>query len=406
MAWLIGAHSGSAPDDVIGHAMPNFHVGGANLLTLRSVLYGQTIVTLTTGGFRNIDIVRGFWDIARKYRVTSLIATPATAAAILAQTDANSTGHEIKTFNCGGSTIPVDVLRGFHSRFGVWLREIWGMSEFHGMVSIHPDVGVEPVVGSVGRAAPWHRIKVIEVDAENRFVRECAPGERGALVASGAALAPGYVDERFNTAFFVTGMPGEARWANTGDLGTMDEDGNVWIFGRAKDVIIRGGHNIDPKLIEDVLIRHPAVQIAAAIGQPDAAKGEMPVAYVQLKPGTTASVEELLELCREQVQERAAVPVQIRIIDQIPLTAVGKMNKPVLRVDAMLRVAREQAATVIGTLGTFDMTVDESGVRPRVKLEIRPAVTDVATLRKQLEAAFGRYEFDTLISITDPHAGR
>ncbi len=403
MAWLIGAHAGSAPDDVIGHAMPNFHVGGANLLTLRAVLYGQTIVTLTTGGFRNTDIVRRFWDIVRKYQVTSLIATPATAAAILAQTDADSHGHGIRIFNCGGSTIPVDVLRGFHGRFGVWLREIWGMSEFHGMVSIHPDIGVEPVIGSVGRAAPWHRIKVIEVDAENRFVRECAPGERGSLVASGAALAPGYVDERFNAALFVTGMPDAARWANTGDLGTMDEHGNVWIFGRAKDVIIRGGHNIDPKLIEDVLMRHPAVQIAAAIGRPDAAKGEMPIAYVQFKPGATTSVEELLELCREQVQERAAVPVQVLITPQIPLTAVGKVNKPALRADAMLRVAREQAATVIGNSGTFDVTVDESGVRSRVKLDIRTTIAEVTELREQLGAAFGRYEFETVISVVGPH---
>jgi fatty-acyl-CoA synthase len=405
MAWLIGAHAGSALDDVIGHAMPNFHVGGANLLTLRSVLYGQTVVTLTTSGFRNVDIVRGFWDIVRQYRVTSLIATPATAAAILAQTDANSTGHGIRIFNCGGSTIPVDVLRGFHRRFGVWLREIWGMSEFHGMVSIHPDIDAEPVVGSVGQAAPWHKIKVIEVDTENRFIRECAAGERGVLVASGAALAPGYVDERFNAEFFVTGMPDDARWANTGDLGAMDERGNVWIFGRAKDVIIRGGHNIDPKLIEDVLIRHPAVQIAAAIGQPDAAKGEMPIAYVQLKPGATTSVEELLALCREQVQERAAVPVQIQITSQIPLTAVGKINKPALRADAMLRVARDQAAAIIGNAGTFDATVDESGVRPRVKLDIRLLLADVAALREQLEAAFGRYEFETIISVVDPHSG-
>ncbi len=198
-------------------------------------------------------------------------------------------------------------------------------------------------------------------------------------------------------------MPDDARWGNTGDLGTMDEHGNVWIFGRAKDVIIRGGHNIDPKLIEDVLIRHPAVQIAAAIGRPDAAKGEMPIAYVQFKPGATTSVEELLELCREQVQERAAVPVQILITPQIPLTAVGKVNKPALRADAMLRVAREQAATVIGNSGTFDVTVDESGVRSRVKLDIRTTSVEVTELREQLGAAFGRYEFETVISVVGPH---
>jgi fatty-acyl-CoA synthase len=147
------------------------------------------------------------------------------------------------------------------------------------------------------------------------------------------------------------------------------------------------------------------VQSAAAIGQPDAAKGEMPIAYVQLKPGATTSAEELLALCREQVQERAAVPVQIQITAQIPLTAVGKINKPALRTDAMLRVARDQAAAIIGDTGTFDATVDESGVRPRVKLDIRPVLADVVALREQLEAAFGRYEFETMISVVDPHTG-
>lgn len=399
MAWLIGAHAGAAREDVVGHAMPNFHVGGANLLTLRAVLYGQTIVTLTTDGFRNPEIVRGFWRIVRHHGITSLIATPATAAAILAQPDASSNNHLVRIFNCGGSTIPVDVLRGFHRRFGVWLREVWGMSELHGMVSVHPDVGDEPVVGSVGRAVPWHRIKVIEIDASNRFIRECAPGERGALVVSGAALSPGYVDTRFDADFFVTGMPDGARWGNTGDLGAMDERGYVWIFGRGKDVIIRGGHNIDPKLIEDVLVHHPAVQIAAAIGRPDAAKGEMPIAYVQLKPGAAASVDELLALCREQVQERAAVPVQILIVPQIPTTAVGKVNKPALRAETMLRVASEQAAAVSGDHRGIEVRLDESGVRQRVKLEVRTRREDVNTLLERLRAAFRSYEFETVISV-------
>jgi fatty-acyl-CoA synthase len=331
--------------------------------------------------------------------VSSLIATPATAAAILAQPMADSAGHLIRTFNCGGSTIPTDVVRGFHERFGVWLREVWGMSEFHGNVSIHPDLEVAPVIGSVGRAVPWHRIKVVELDSANRFVRECSPGERGCLVASGAALIPGYVDARFDSEFFVAGMPDGARWANTGDMGSMDERGYVWIFGRAKDVIIRGGHNIDPKLIEDVLVHHPAVQLAAAIGRPDAAKGEMPIAYVQLKPGATATAEELLALCREHVQERAAVPVEILFVPQIPMTAVGKVNKPVLRKETMLRVASEQAAAVVGERGALAIQLDESSVRPRIKLEVLASASDGPALREQLTAAFRRYEFETVVSV-------
>jgi fatty-acyl-CoA synthase len=100
------------------------------------------------------------------------------------------------------------------------------------------------------------------------------------------------------------------------------------------------------------------------------------------------------------------VPVQIRITEQIPLTAVGKINKPALRADAMLRVAREQAATVIGESGTFGVAVDESGVRPRVRLEIRSSIPEVTALREQLETVFGRYEFETMISIINPHRDR
>jgi len=397
MAWLIAAHAGAAEDDVVGHAMPNFHVGGANLLTLRAALFGQTLVTLTSDGFRNPGIVARFWEIVRKFGVTSLIATPATAAAILAQASSSSEGHDIRTFNCGGSTIPVDVLRGFHQRFGVWLREIWGMSEFHGMVSVHPDIAQQPAIGSVGRAVPWHRIQVVEVSAENVFIRNCAPGERGNLLVSGVALTPGYVDRRFDPLLFVKGMPDGMRWANTGDLGTMDERGNVWIFGRAKDVIIRGGHNIDPQMIEDVLVGHPAVQIAAAVGQPDAAKGEIPIVYVQLKAGATATTEELLARCRERVQERAAVPVEVIIAAQIPLTAIGKINKPALRADAMLRVARRQADAIVSNSARFLVRVDESGTRPRVKLTLDAPEGDAPALKGKLEAALGRFEFETSI---------
>jgi fatty-acyl-CoA synthase len=110
-AWIMGGLADSRPDGVVGHAMPNFHVGGGVILSLRAILHSQTLLTLTTDGFRNQGVVRNFWDIARHYRMTSLIATPATAAAILAQPDTTSEGHCIRSFNCGGSTIPVELLR-------------------------------------------------------------------------------------------------------------------------------------------------------------------------------------------------------------------------------------------------------------------------------------------------------
>lgn len=399
-AWIMGALADPSPDGVVGHAMPNFHVGGGVILSLRAILYGQTILTLTTDGFRNPGVVRNFWDIARHHRMTSVIATPATAAAILALPDTTSAGHCIKSFNCGGSTIPVELLRSFHARFGVWLRELWGMSEIHGAVSGHIDDGSEPVAGSVGRHLPWHPVKTIEVDGSNRFVRECAPGERGVLAIGGPGVTPGYVESTLDDEFFVKGMPGTLRWANTGDLGTVDEHGYIWLFGRSKDVIIRGGHNIDPRMIEEVLVCHPAVQVAAAIGRPDASKGEMPIAYVQLKEGTTTTPQALIALCRERVQERAAVPAEILIVSQIPMTAVGKINKPALRIDTLRRVARELAAELIGDAGRFDVVCDESGKRPKVVVTAALAAADAERIESAMKSAFGNYEFQTEIRVT------
>jgi len=123
--------------------------------------------------------------------------------------------------------------------------------------------------------------------------------------------------------------------------------------------------------------RIKAVQIAAAIGRPDTAKGEMPIAYVQLKPDAGTTVEELLALCRALVQERAAVPVEILIVPQIPVTAVGKINKPVLRAETMVRVAREQAAAVVGERGTLYAELDESGVLKSIAERYRSAVHGV-----------------------------
>ena len=399
-AWIMGGLAGSGEDCVVGHAMPNFHVGGSVLLALRAVLFGQTLLTLTTDGFRNPGVVKNFWDIACRHKMTSLIATPATAAAILALPDARSDGHSIQSFNCGGSTIPVELLRAFHARYGIWLRELWGMSEIHGAVSGHPDDGREPMAGSVGRHLPWHPVKAIEVDADNRFVRECNPGERGVLAIGGPGVTPGYVDGRLDAEFFVAGMADGLRWANTGDLGCVDEQGYIWMFGRAKDVIVRGGHNIDPKMIEEVLVCHPAVQVAAAIGQPDASKGEMPIAYVQLKQGHTVGTDELIALCKSNVQERAAVPVEIIVLPLMPMTAVGKINKPALRVDAMRRVSMDLLVRLIGEQGQCDVAVDESGLRPCVKIRVKTSQGSAESLQARIKDAFKTYEFQTNIEVT------
>ena len=399
-AWLVGSVAGSTRDGVVGHAMPNFHVGGMIALALRAILYGQTLLTLTTDGFRNPGVIKNFWDIARHFQMTSVIATPTTAGALLADTESSAQGHVIASFNCGASSVPVELMRAFHERFGIWLREVWGMSEIHGFVTASRNDERPPVVGSVGSVLPYNTVKVFELDANNAFVRECLPGERGVLVVCSPGVTPGYVDSSLDREFFVNNAPGGERWANTGDLGAVDDQGLVWIFGRAKEVIIRGGHNIDPRLIEEVLISHAAVQIAAAIGRPDPQRGEMPIADVQLKEGCSVETAELMALCRERVVERAAIPVEIIIVERIPLTAVGKISKPALKMDAMLRVSRATVAPIVGDHGTFDIAIDETGRRPRAVVDVRLHTGDPAPVKDLLQRAFRRYEFETTFEVT------
>ena len=130
----------------------------------------------------------------------------------------------------------------------------------------------------------------------------------------------------------------------TGDLGRIDADGYLWITGRAKDLIIRGGHNIDPAVIEEAMVRHPAVAFAGAIGQPDPHSGEVPCVYLELQKGASVKVSDLQAFAKETIGERAAIPKHTEIIERLPKTAVGKVFKPELRKMAITRVYNEALA--------------------------------------------------------------
>ena len=137
-AWNSAALMGPEQDEIVGHGMPNFHVGGAILFALRSLIMGQTLLTLSPNGFRDPAVVRGFWDIARHYRMTSVGCAPTSAAMILADPSADSSGHSIRTFTVGGGAMPRSLGRAFEERFGLPLREIWGMTECQGILSSNP----------------------------------------------------------------------------------------------------------------------------------------------------------------------------------------------------------------------------------------------------------------------------
>ena len=151
-------------------------------------------------------------------------------------------------------------------------------------------------------------------------------GEQGMVTFKSPNLFSGFVDAKDNAhAFTANG------WLATGDLGWLDDQARLHLSGRSKDLIIRGGHNIDPKVIEDAMAAHPAVQHCAAVGAPDAYAGELPVVFVTLIPGATASEAELLEFVRARVDEPPARPKSVTVLQSMPMTLVGKIYKPELR---------------------------------------------------------------------------
>lgn len=160
------------------------------------------------------------------------------------------------------------------------------------------------------------------------------------------------------------------RWLNTGDLARQDADGYFWLVGRKKELIIRGGHNIDPLVIEEPSYRHTAVELAAAIGRPNEYAGELPVAYVQLKEGACVSEDELMTWLTGQISERAALSKQVHIIEAMPLTGVGKIFKPALKnreISQVLAVALQDAG--IQTRSIEAVNDGQKGVVVNVQLE-------------------------------------
>jgi fatty-acyl-CoA synthase len=194
----------------------------------------------------------------------------------------------------------------------------------------HPTPLGERRLGSIGLRLPLQEIRAVILDDAGAYVRDCADGEVGVLLIRGPNVFAGYKLPEHNAGLWDNTSEG-GPWLHTGDLGRQDAEGYFYLTGRKKELIIRGGHNIDPASIEEPLHRHAAVQLAAAVGRPDAHAGEVAVAYVQLKPGACASEAELMSFLKEHIGERAAMPKAIRIVPALPLTGVGKIFKPELK---------------------------------------------------------------------------
>jgi fatty-acyl-CoA synthase len=331
-AWAMNLLFKSKPGANVLFGLPLFHVGGSLTQTLTALSGGGCLIVLSAAGWRNPASIRNIWSLVERFKPEALTSVPTVLAGALAIPMGNADVSSLKYIAGGGSAVPVAVGKAFQEKLGLKFLEVYGMTETSSIHTMaYPDRPVR--LGSVGLPVPYARVRIVKLDDNGGVECECAVDEVGVVVMAGPGVFHGYLNEVHNKGAFIDG-----NWVNSGDLGRLDEDGFLWITGRAKDLVIRGGHNIDPTPIEEILFQHPAVGLAAVVGQPDAYAGELPVGYVQLKPGATVAAGELEAWVRERTPERAAVPVQIFQVDPMPLTGVGKVFKPQLRWDAATRV--------------------------------------------------------------------
>lgn len=219
----------------------------------------------------------------------------------------------------GGAAMSAEVLRGIEEKYAFRILEGYGLSETSAMASFNPSHASRKF-GSVGLPV-WG----VEIQIVDQNMNRISANETGEIVLRGHPIMKGYYNQpELTEAAFRGG------WFHTGDVGTMDEEGYLYIVDRIKEMILRGGFNISPKEIEEVLARHPAISIAAVIGVPDAKYGEEGMAFVVLKKGAKASQEELILWSKREMASHK-YPRQMRIVKSLPLSATGKVLKKTLR---------------------------------------------------------------------------
>jgi len=327
--------------------LPLFHVNAQLVAGLQAWIRGDHVVLATPEGYRGKNVIAKFWEIVAHYRVTTFSGVPTIFSALMNVPIAGADISSLEFALCGAAPMPAKLIADFEAKTGLKIIEGYGLTEGGCVSSVNPSGG-ERRAGSIGLRIPYQQMMAAILDDAGRFVRKAETDEIGAVLIHGPNVFQGYLDARHNVGVWVQ-IDGVA-WVNTGDLGRQDPDGYFWLTGRRKELIIRGGHNIDPKVIEEALQGHPAVAMAAAIGSPDAHAGEVPVVYVQMKPGASANEQELLEFAAGRIPERAAVPKHVRVVSALPLTSVGKIFKPALQqreAESVIRSEADAAGAVI-----------------------------------------------------------
>ena len=342
--------------------LPLFHVFAAYPILMSVIASGAHVMFPTPAGYRGEGVFDNLWKLIERYRCTYLITVP-TALSALMQRPINADVSTLRGAFSGSAPLPLELFNRFEKATGVQIIEGYGLTECTCLVSVNPPDGSKKI-GSVGLPFPYTHVRILQKTPDG--YRECAVDEVGEICVSNPGVFEGstYTEPDKNQNLFAEGL-----FLRTGDLGRLDGDGYLFITGRAKDLIIRGGHNIDPALIEEALMGHKAVAFVGAIGQPDMHSGELPCAYVELVKGADVSIEDLQAFASDHIAERAALPKHIEILSELPKTAVGKVFKPDLRRRAVTRI--------------YDAALAEAGIDAHVEAVIEDKKRGLVALIKR-----------------------
>ena len=331
--YFIGELMRFTPADRLCIPVPFYHTFGMVLANLACVTHGAAMI-IPGEGFDAGQVLA----TVEAERCTALHGVPTMFIAELGHPDfARYDLSSLRTGLMAGSPCPVEVMRQVQSRMHMSEVEIaYGMTETSPVsTQTRADDPIEVRVGTVGRVHPHVEVKIVD-PATARVVPRGKPGE---LVTRSYAVMLGYWQNPEATAQVIDA----ARWMHTGDLAVMREDGYVNIVGRIKDMIIRGGENIYPREIEEFYYTHPKVADIQVIGVPDQKYGEQVMAWIRLKPGETATDEEMRDFARDQIAH-FKIPRYIKFVDAFPMTVTGKVQKYIMRDLAVQELGLESAA--------------------------------------------------------------
>ena len=387
MAYDLQIMGGFETESTLLCGLPLFHCNGTIVTGLMPFSLGGRVVLLSPMGYRDPSVMKNFYKIVEKYRAEAFSAVPTVLSVLLDIPVGDADISSLRYAVCGAAPLSVELFKRVEAHTGMKILEGYGLTEGAVASAINPKDG-ERKVGSVGIRMPYQEVKIVVLDENGEYVRDAETGEIGAVAIKGPNIFTGYVEDAHNEGIWLPGG-----FFNTGDLGRLDGDGYLWLTGREKELIIRGGHNIDPAAIEEPLYKMPKIKTVAAVGRPDPHAGEVPVAYVQLAEDADISEADIMQWAKDHVGEKAAVPKEIVITPEIPLTPVGKIFKPALRWDATRRTYESELKALGDMVDDVTVTVGEDKAHgTKVDIKVKPASGhDMASVKEKIAERLARY---------------